>query len=115
MNPVLIWLSAGPWVFDLPVIEWMKQRSSVSAPRCGSRSLVILPVCPRGRKSHSGLTRLPFSPWKVTSLSCPGIGVSCRFTNSGLKSNVSTWLNAPVQKTISTRLAFGVKCGARGA
>src|SRR3954470_24884630 len=43
VNPVLIWFSAGPWVLLLAVIEWMKQRSSASAPRCGNRSEIILP------------------------------------------------------------------------
>ena len=84
VKPVLIWFSAGPCVFDFAVIEWMKHISSASSARCGRRSLIIFPLCPRGLNSHSGLMRLPCSPWKVTSLSPPGIGVSCRFTSSGL-------------------------------
>ncbi len=37
----------------------MKHISSASSARCGSRSLINFPLCPRGLKSHSGLTRLP--------------------------------------------------------
>ena len=84
VKPVPIWLSAGPWVLDFPVIEWMKHISSASSARLGRRSLTILPDCPRGLNSAMGLMRLPFAPWKVTRPSPPGIGVSCRLMSSGL-------------------------------
>ena len=84
VKPVPIWLSAGPCVFDFPVIEWMKHISSARSARCGSRSLTILPDWPRGLKAAMGLMRLPLAPWKVTSPSEPGIGVSCRLISSGL-------------------------------
>ena len=42
------------------------------------------PDFPRGLNFHTGCTRLPFSPWNVTSLSDPGSGLPSRFTNSGL-------------------------------
>jgi hypothetical protein len=86
VNPVDIWLSAGPWVLLLAVIEWMKHISSAMSPRRGSRSLVIVPLSPRGLNSQSGLMRFPCSPWNVITFSplAVGIGVSCRFTSSGL-------------------------------
>jgi hypothetical protein len=84
MNPVLIWFSAGPCVFDFAVIEWMKQSSSASSAMFGNNSEIILPHCPRGLNSHCGLIRLPFSPWKLMKLPLPGIAVSCLFSNSGL-------------------------------
>ena len=49
------------------------------------------------------------------NLSLPGMGVLCRFTSSGLKSKVSTWLSAPEQKMHSSRRALGSKCVRRGA
>ena len=84
VKPVPIWLSAGPWVFDFPVIEWMKHISSAISARFGRRSLTILPDCPRGLNSAMGLTRLPLAPWNVIKPSLPGIGVSCRLMSSGL-------------------------------
>jgi len=74
VKPVDIWLSAGPWVLLLAVIEWMKHISSANSPRCGSRSLVIVPLSPRGLNSQSGLTRLPCSPWNVFSFPPSGVG-----------------------------------------
>jgi len=44
----------------------------------------ILSALPAGLNVHSGRARLPFSPWKVTSLSTPGSGWPWRFTSSGL-------------------------------
>ena len=86
VKPVLIWFSAGPCVFDFAVIEWMKHRSSASPARCGSISEIILPDCPRGLNSYSGLTRLPFSPWNVRKLSfAPGKGLPSMRANSGFQ------------------------------
>ena len=87
VKPVAIWLSAGPCVFDFAVIEWMKHIRSARAPKRGSRSLVIVPLWPRGRNSHCGLTRLPCSPWNVIIFSpdtLSGSGVSWRRSSSGL-------------------------------
>ena len=83
-EPVLIWFSPGPCVLVFAVIEWMKHISSASSARFGSRSEIILPLCPRGLNVQGLLIRLPLLPWKVTSLSTPGIGVSCAFDQLGL-------------------------------
>ena len=85
VKPVLIWFSAGPCVLLFAVIEWMKHMSSASSARCGRRSEIILPHCPRGLNVQSGRTRLPFSPWNVTSFSCsPGSGLPSCLISSGL-------------------------------
>ena len=47
-DPVERKFSAGPWVLDLAVIEWMKLMSSARPARLGSKSLIILPHSPRG-------------------------------------------------------------------
>ena len=76
--------SPGPCVLVFEVIEWMKHISSASSARFGSRSETYLPLWPRGWNSQGLLIRLPDLPWNVTSLSAPGIGVSCRLISSGL-------------------------------
>ena len=48
VKPVDITFSPGPCVFDFVVSEWTKHMSSTSSPRWGSRSEVLLPLCPAG-------------------------------------------------------------------
>ena len=51
--------SPGPCVFVFDVMEWMKHMSSASSARCGSRSDMYLPDCPRWLNSQGLLVRLP--------------------------------------------------------
>ncbi len=74
VNPVLMNISPGPCVLVFEVSEWTKHRSSARAARCGNKSEMYLPLCPRGRNVHGLRARFPFSPWKVISFSTPGIG-----------------------------------------